>query len=43
MTGTVAKLSDKDKDGLTATILTQEMGFRTVLLDCCAKTKSELN
>ena len=43
MTGIIASLSDKDKDGLVATLLTQDMGFRTVLLSKCAKTKEDLN
>lgn len=42
MSGIVASLSDKDKDGPVATLLTQDMGFRTVLLSKCSKLKQDL-
>ena len=42
MSGIVASLSDKDKAGPVATLLTQDMGFRTVLLSKCSKIKEDL-
>lgn len=41
MEGTIASLSDKDKAGPVATLLTRDMGFRTVLLSKCEKSRVE--
>jgi hypothetical protein len=41
-TGIIMSLSDKDKHGNTATILTQEMGYRTVKTESCSKNKKSL-